>query len=289
MTELATIQTDLAQQMEFARSVTIQPERGAQSLLPKEYQANPANVLIAVGLGSSMGLSPAESLYRITVIQGKPTASAELIAANVRKAGHKLRVKVQENPPSATCTIIRADDPDEPTTIVRDMEWAKGMGLVGKDNYKKQPSTMLAWRAITACARLACPEALYGVAYTSDEMWDEAPRTSAERPSSGLGAALATPQPAPEPERFDEETGEIHDAEIVEPTEGITQAQLKRLQIALRECGITDRDEALTYYQRVTMRAVDSSKSLSKAEAGQVLDDLERVKNGEPNLLDGAQ
>ena len=113
------------------------------------------------------------------------------------------------------------------------------------------------------------------------------PRTSAERPSSGLGAALAAPQPAPE--TVDEETGEIHDAEIVEPTEGITQAQLKRLQIALLECGITDRDEALTYYQRVTMRAVDSSKSLSKAEAGQVLDDLERVKNGEPNLLDGAQ
>ena len=30
------------------------------------YRNNPANVIIAVGLGASMGLSPAESLYRIS-------------------------------------------------------------------------------------------------------------------------------------------------------------------------------------------------------------------------------
>ena len=62
------------------------------SLVPQSYRGNPANILVAMGLGQSMGLSPAESLYRINVIQGKPTASAELIAAQVRKAGHKLRI-----------------------------------------------------------------------------------------------------------------------------------------------------------------------------------------------------
>jgi hypothetical protein len=141
----------LAEQLQYAQAVA------QGSLLPDTYRGKPANVLIAIGLGQAMGLSPAESLYRIDVIQGKPTASAELIAANVRKAGHKLRVR--GNDEACTATIIRADDPDFEFTVTRDLPWAQRMGLMNKANYKSQPGTMLQWRAISACARLACPEA----------------------------------------------------------------------------------------------------------------------------------
>ena len=179
-TELATTTTpaaaDLAVQMRFAESVA------SAGMLPQAYRGKPADILLAVGLGQAMGLTPAESLWRIDVIQGTPTASAELIAANVRKAGHKLRVEVDEQRMTVTATIIRADDPDYPHVVTRDMAWAKRMGLEGKDNYKKQPLTMLQWRAITGVARLACPEALYGVAYTADEIKDGVP-----------GAPTATP------------------------------------------------------------------------------------------------
>lgn len=142
------------------------------NLLPDSYRNNPANVVIAVNLGQSMGLSPAESLYRINVIKGKPTASAELIAAQVRKAGHKLRIEKDEKNLSVTATVVRCDDPDYPISVTRDAAWAQRMKLSGKENYQKQPMTMLTWRAITAAAREACPEALYGVAYTPDEMHD---------------------------------------------------------------------------------------------------------------------
>ena len=100
------------------------------SLVPKAYQKSPANVLIAMGFGQAMGLSPAESLYRITVINGKPSAS----------------------------------------TAFWDMSRAKQAGLADKDNWKKYPLAMLTARAITECARDACPEALYGVVYTGEEM-----------------------------------------------------------------------------------------------------------------------
>jgi hypothetical protein len=49
-------------------------------------------------------------------------------------------------------------------------------------------------------ARLACPEALYGVAYTPDEMYEDRPS------SGGLGAVLAEPV-------------DVSDAEIVEAAE----------------------------------------------------------------------
>src|SRR5690349_15132199 len=164
----------LADQMRYAEVVS------NANLLPPAYRGKPADILLAIGLGQAMGLSPAESLYRIDVIQGKPTASAELIAANVRKAGHRLRVTGDDT--SCTATIIRADDPDFEFTVTRDVAWAKRMGLDGKDNYKKQPGTMLQWRAISGAARLACPEALYGVAYTPDEMADLGPAAVSSAP-----------------------------------------------------------------------------------------------------------
>jgi len=155
---------DLTAQMEYAKVLT------TGDMLPAEYRGKPGNALIAIGLGQSMGLSPAESLYRIQVIKGKPTASAELIAANVRKAGHRLRVELGDG--YATASIWRSDDPDFAHVVRRDGDWAKQMGLASQDNYKKQPVTMYSARAVTACARIACPEALYGVAYVPEEMTD---------------------------------------------------------------------------------------------------------------------
>lgn len=165
-TALATAGPSLNEQIELAKALA------PSDIIPAAYRGKPANIVVAMEFGQSMGLSPAESLYRINVIQGKPTMSAELVAAQVRKAGHKLRIEKDEQHTSVTCTIVRSDDPKYPFRVTRDAEWAKQMGLTNKDNYRKQPLTMLTWRAITACAREACPEALFGVAYTPDEMRD---------------------------------------------------------------------------------------------------------------------
>lgn len=188
----------LPEQMEFAKAVS------TGDLLPQAYRNKPANVMIAVGLGASMGLSPMESLYRIDVIQGKPTASAELIASNVRKAGHTLRLEVNQEPPAARCVIVRADDPDFEHVVVRDMAWAKKMGVDGKANYKSQPATMLGWRALTACARQACPEALYGVQYTPDEARDIKDEPAADKPRASA-ADFAPAEPV-----------NVTDAEVIE-------------------------------------------------------------------------
>lgn len=159
-------QITLQDQMAFAKAVC------QSDIIPTVYRGKPANILVAVGYGAPLGLTPMQSLQDISVINGKPTASASFIASHVRMAGHKLRIKKDEKALSVTATIVRSDDPDYPISVTRDKAWAQQMGLLNKDNYRKQPLTMLTWRAITAVAREACPEILYGVQYSPDELHD---------------------------------------------------------------------------------------------------------------------
>ena len=179
-----------AEQMQYAKTVC------QGSLVPSAYRGQPANVLIAMDFGRSMGLSPAESLYRITVSSGRPSASAELIAANVRRAGHRLRVKKDDRARTATCEIVRRDDPDFTFTATWDMAKAQQANLSNKENWKKYPMAMLTARSITECARDACPEALYGVVYTGEELG--ASQTGPDGAAAEPVAVEATVERAPE-------------------------------------------------------------------------------------------
>jgi hypothetical protein len=137
-------------------------------LLPAAYRRNPANILWAVEYGEMLGLSSMAAITGVHVIEGKPTASAGLISALVRRAGHKLRVHGDST--SATCQIIRADDPRYTFEVTFTLDDAKAAGLIGKDVWKKYAASMLKARAITQCARDACEEALFGLHYTPEEL-----------------------------------------------------------------------------------------------------------------------
>lgn len=140
------------------------------SLLPKQYQRNPANVLLAMELGQSLSIPPIQAINEVHVIEGKPSASANLIGGLVRRAGHVLRIRVDRDAMQATAQIIRHDDPDYTFEVTWTMDDAKRAGSTNKDNWKKYPIAMLKARAITEVAREACPEALMGIAYTPDEL-----------------------------------------------------------------------------------------------------------------------
>lgn len=166
---MQTVPQTFNEQMRFAEVIS-----QAKGMLPRSYEGNPANVLVAIQYGASLGIEPMAALQNIDVIQGTPTLSAKAVAAMVRANGHKLWMSEDEQNMSATCTIVRNDDKEHPVTVTRDKAWAQRMGLLTKDNYKKQPTTMLMWRAVTACANRACPELFLGLggAYTADELHD---------------------------------------------------------------------------------------------------------------------
>jgi len=279
MTELVHHQTssDLSEQMDYARAIS------SASMLPQQYRGKPADILIATGLGRAMGLSPAESLYRIHVIQGRPTASAELIAANVRKAGHVLRVKGDEQ--QARAVIIRHDDPGFEFESVWDLERAKRLGLTDKDGWRKQPGTMMRWRAITEVARLACPEALYGVAYVREEIEDEQRSTPAR--VSVLDFTKTDAGTVESPEAAGPALSETSDEEAVpvpastDTGEAITDAQRRALFGAFTRAGFDSdarsaegREARLSYLSTLLQRDVDSTNDLTREEASIALDAL---------------
>lgn len=168
MNEIMKTNTDgtLSERIQYAETLA------ESSLLPKQFQKQPANVLMAIEYGNSLELSPIQAIQEITVINGKPTASANLIGALVRKAGHRLRVKADTATKTAVAQITRHDDAEYVYEVRWDMERAKSAGLTGKDNWKNYPEAMLKARAITEVAREACPEALMGINYTREELED---------------------------------------------------------------------------------------------------------------------
>lgn len=217
--------------------ITYAKALAASDLLPRAYQGKPANVLLAMEYAEALGLAPIAAIQGVHIVDAKPTASAQLIGALVRRAGHRLRVVVNDAGTAAKATIVRADDPDFEFTSVWTMERAQAAGLTGKGTWKQYPVAMLKARAITEVARDACPEALSGVAYTAEELGadDHVPLATG-------GTVTTTVKVSGDPEEIaakvmekiervqptepvidewstppvDTETGEIVDAEIVE-------------------------------------------------------------------------
>ena len=99
-------------------------------LVPREFRGKPSNVLVAIGLGRSLGLEPAQALYGMHVIEGKPSPTAKVQAALVRGAGHRLRI-LDSGPTSVTVEITRKDDPDYPVSVTYDTDKAAAAGFFG--------------------------------------------------------------------------------------------------------------------------------------------------------------
>lgn len=161
MTEIVPANT-MSAKIEYAKALA------HSNLLPKQYQQQPANLLYALEYADALGVSPINAITSIHVIEGKPSASADLIAAMIRRAGHKLRVTGDEK--SATAILIRADDPDFEYRAAWTLEKARAAGLTNKNVWKSFPGAMLRSRAITEVARMGASDALFGVVYTPEEL-----------------------------------------------------------------------------------------------------------------------
>ena len=262
----------LSERMEFARALS------TASLLPRAYQQNPGNVLLAMELGDALGIRPIQAINAVHVIEGKPSASADLIASLVRKAGHKLRISGDDR--TATAQIIRADDPEFTYEATWTMDRARAAGLAGKGVWKSYPAAMLKARAITEVARMGASDALYGVVYTPEELGAETtgdgePIThiSQARKPTGSAALRAAVTPAPErdPEPIDAEVIVEPEPAPIEAPQLMTPRTRGQLFALFTEKGIEDRDEQIRGITHIIGHPIASRSELTEDEAKSVV------------------
>jgi len=144
-------------------------------ILPVSIKGKPADVFAILLMGHELGIGSMQALNSIDCIQGRPTISPQLMIALIRRDCPKAFIKISEENLVCECTMARGTSEEEMAqayTSVWNMDRARKMGLADKDNYKKQPATMLMWRAVGDAARKVFPDVIKGL-HNPDEMIDD--------------------------------------------------------------------------------------------------------------------
>lgn len=149
------------------------------SLVPKDFQGKPGNVLIACQWGAEIGLAPLQAMQSIAVINGRPAIWGDAMLALVMGSGALVDIteNVSDDGQIATCTLVRKGK--SPVSRQFTMDEAKKAGLAGKTGpWQQYPKRMLQLRARGFALRDVFPDVLRGV-YIAEEAQDM-PRDDAQ-------------------------------------------------------------------------------------------------------------
>jgi hypothetical protein len=137
-------------------------------LLPNHIKS-PQAAFAVIQKGLELGIPPMYSMSNIIVIQGKPTANAELMLALIYRDHGDNAIQFSESS-STKCTVLyRRKAWASPLSHSFTIEEAKTAGLLSNQTWQKYPKAMLRARCISAVARLAFPDSIGGM-YTPEEL-----------------------------------------------------------------------------------------------------------------------
>lgn len=139
-------------------------------LIPQSLNT-PEKVCVALQWGHELQLSPMVAVNNITVVNGKPTLSADVMSAVVKRSPEYGGIEwLQMTDEVAECVVIRRGNGyEEKTHSKYTIQDAAKAGLTGKDVWKKYPRRMLKHRCLSYALRDAFPDILAGL-YNPEEM-----------------------------------------------------------------------------------------------------------------------
>jgi hypothetical protein len=128
-----------------------------------------AQAVVKIVAGQELGFGPMASMQAIQMIQGKPTLSANGLAALVKRhPSYNFRVREHTD---ETCSIEFFEEGESVGLSTFTMEDAKLAGLAGQQTWKKYPKAMLYARALSQGVRWHCPDVTAGSpAYVPEEL-----------------------------------------------------------------------------------------------------------------------
>lgn len=225
----------------------------------------PEQAFTIIATGRELGLTAMQSLRSIHIIEGKPTLSADLMAA-LCKSRPDVCVYfrlVESTPERATYETQRKGEPS-PTRMTWTIQQAKDAGVTGKDNWRKYPDAMLRARCIAALARAVYPDLAMGI-YDHDEVAD-IPAAPAAPPQR---YEVVPPPPSPVDDgRFQELCDRVDAAENAATLNSIASATTKAFRSRLITQAQLDQIKAAVVAKRQIIGAPKLSPSAPAEDDG---------------------
>ncbi len=138
------------------------------SFVPASLRGKPNDITAAILAGQELGLKPMATLKSIDIIQGTPALRAHAMRGLIQSQGHE--IELVESDPQHCVMRGRRSGAEAWQVVTWTIERATQLGLMGKDQWKKQPQTMLVARATGELCRLIASDALHGMPYASEEL-----------------------------------------------------------------------------------------------------------------------
>lgn len=141
----------------------------SSTMVPKDFQRNPGNCLVAIQWGAELGLAPLQAMQNIAVINGRPSVWGDAALALVRSSGLLESIDETVENGIAACRVKRRGE----SAVVRhfSMEDAKRAGLSGKSGpWQQYPERMLQMRARGFALRDVFPDVLRGMHIAEEAM-----------------------------------------------------------------------------------------------------------------------
>ena len=140
------------------------------TLVPKAYQGQPANVLVAMAYGESFGMQPLQAMQSVAVVNGMPGLYGDGLLAVCRSCSSWEWMQEAIDGETAICTAKRRNEPEVTATFsVQDAKRAQLWGKQGP--WTQYPMRMLAMRARAFALRNLYADVLRGMG-SAEELQD---------------------------------------------------------------------------------------------------------------------
>lgn len=149
-------------------------------LVPKKYQGNPANCVIALEMAGRMNVSPLMVMQNLDIILGRPCWSSTFLIASLNASGRFSPLRYEDSEKDGGSTRAWAIDKatnEKLYGVWVSMKMAKDEGWIEKSGskWKTMPELMRRYRAASFFTKQYAPEISMGF-QTAEEVVDIAPQ-----------------------------------------------------------------------------------------------------------------
>lgn len=255
------------------------------SLVPKDYQNNLPNALIALEVAQRIGISPLLAMQNLYVVHGRPSWSSQFLIASFNQCGRFSAMQFEftgaENSDDWSCRAFATERATG--EIVKgpkvSIGMAKAEGWHGKNGskWRTMPELILTYRAASWLVRTKAPEISMGFS-SVEEARDMGPAervVEAQETRTIDDELAATPAPVVAPETATEAQPEqvAEQAELI-PREDASAQVMQALLSAIQGAESADdldaigQDIADTYAEQMTAEDKRQVKAAFKAAMG---------------------